>query len=154
MKFSTPHPYFFVAALIIFIGCLFLYNSEEAIDINIHDTYFVIASSFYLFALISILLSFIGLIYYLHFKFKVELIKILSQIHTTITIGSIAAYFIGTFIHSKLESKNEFPWFDDSNNYAWFIIIITLLGMTAQLLFIANSLASTFNYFFRKTKKL
>ena len=137
MKLNKPHIYFFITAFAFFISALFAYNSEEAIDINIHDTYFVIANSL-LMTLIFIFYSFIGLIYYLHFKFDVPQIKFLTKTHTIITIGCVIIYFLG----SLFLTKNDFPLFEETFSLHNFLIVIILLGMIVQPIFIINSISS------------
>lgn len=129
--------------MIIFLISLFFYNSDDTIDINVYDTYFIIALS-YLMILISIILSFIGFIYYLHFKFEIPQIKYLSKVHTVITIGCIAVYFIG----SLFQNKDDFPLFDNTFSFSSFLVLIVSIGVVIQFVFIFNSLFSIAKYIF------
>ena len=144
--------YFWLSALfLIIIGYLpsFLIG-DSALDINIHDTYYVIATSH-----VSILLStfyiLCGLIYRL-FKFiNLSLIPVLTKIHSISTISIIPIYFIGYFLIGNT-NKSEFPLFDDTSKLNLFITAIVIIYIIAQLLFILNIILSVLKHFSRKNK--
>jgi heme/copper-type cytochrome/quinol oxidase subunit 1 len=87
------HSYFLVTAIIILVAGLILLalDSEATFDINVHDTYFVIAR-FHGMVLLTLLYIIMGSIYWLFRNFRFS--KRLTKIHTAITIGSIPAYWI------------------------------------------------------------
>lgn len=69
MKFNRPHIYFWITALITFLVSLFYSNSNAVIDINVHDTYYVI-SKFDLTLLIAFAFLVIGLLIFIFSKIK------------------------------------------------------------------------------------
>lgn len=149
MNRIKPYIYFWVTALIVAVISIFYKNGEAVIDINIHDTYFIIAA-FHLAIFLSIILFIIGLLYFIHAALNIVLIQILTQIHTIITIGSILIYYIGVSIFSKTESENNISLFDDSFNFESFITLIIILSLVIQPLFIINSLISSFKHLLKK----
>lgn len=142
MKITKPHILFFILGFIFLFFGLIHFNSDNYSDINIHDTYLVIAY-FHLYTLISIIFSFIGLMYYIHSKFKIPLIKYFTYIHVIGTLVCIALFYINPLFHRK----NDFPLLDDSysNNS-----LVILIGIIIQIIFIINSFLSTINHLFKK----
>ena len=137
MKFAKSYIFFWLTATVIFFISLFYNNSDANIAFNIHDTYYVVAS-FYFSIIISILLYFIGLIYYIHSKFKIPLIKLLTIIHTVVTISCVLIYYSNSAL--QFQNQNNFPLVDNSYNYSSFLII----GFFIQPIFLFNSLFGTF----------
>ena len=82
---KRPHIIFLVFAVITFI---LGFNANGGIDINIHDTYFVM-SNYHFATLISILFGIIGLIYWIVKKTNGNLSKRLNLIHVALTFGGI-----------------------------------------------------------------
>lgn len=145
-----PHHYFGITCLFFLVLCLYWSNSDDAIDINIHDTYFVIANS-HIAKLLFVLYGFIGFIYWAFFITKISLIKILTKLHLLITIGSVPIYFLGVNFIFEFKPKSDFPLFDNSNYDVYFLLTLNSLVIIAQLLFVTNIVISSFKYFRRKT---
>ena len=130
-KIKVYHLLWIVALLILIIG---LIDPNNTLDINIHDTYFVIlnlhvAIALFLFYFLN------GLGYWSIQKiFKKGLIKPLTIIHTTILIGSFVFYWL-VIIYSKMFLSNStFPLFDDGRD----LINITLVLELLLILFLAT----------------
>lgn len=74
MKYIQAKPYILFLALLAVLLSFGFYRGDEALDINIHDTYFVISWK-HLMILISLIFGILALIYFLLVKFKFRLIK-------------------------------------------------------------------------------
>lgn len=125
-----------------FMYGLLYFNSNETIDINIHDTYFVIAQ-FHLSLLLALLLFVIGFVYFIHLKTKIYLISFLSKTHTFITIGCIGIYFLILSFPSS-SSNNDFPLFNEDTYIDKYLILIPIIAVLSQLILLINSIISTF----------
>lgn len=137
MKFSKPHIYFWVTALIILVFTIVFYKPDEALDINVHDTYFVIAYSHFG-KLFSFLFAFIGFVYFL--SKKIKLYKFITNAHILISIGCFVAFIVGQlyFNFRILKANSNFPLFDDLSSETTFFSILILLFVFAQLIFLIN----------------
>ena len=125
-------------------------NFEDAvIDINVHDTYFVIHNS-HILQLIAFIYIFLGFIYWFFKRIKIKLTKNLTQLHTSISILIIPLYFICSYLLELLYPPSNFSLFDDTQNFQLLITVITLIGLLAQLLFIFNIVISLIKYFTHK----
>ena len=102
MKFTKPYIYFWITAIFILLVGLVNYKSDDAININIHDTYFIISTT-HLTIAISILFFIIGLIYWILGKTTLKLYPRLTQIHTFVSIGSFVAFTMGMLYFSKIK---------------------------------------------------
>jgi len=127
-----PYALFLFASLLFFlIGFL---KSEETFDINVHDTYLVIAQH-YLYWLFSLLLFFLFMIYFALEKTKFNWLNRLELIHVYGTL----LFSIGMFFPYELVFKSpDFSLFDDyqrSNTYRSFFAVLLLI---AQFLLIIN----------------
>ncbi len=101
-------------------------------DINIHDTYYVI-EHFLLAEILFLGYLFLGLGYWLVEKIlKKQLIPILTKIHTSILIGSFLIYWIVIFCIKISFNEN------DIFNNSYEIINITLMIMFLAIIFIAQ----------------
>lgn len=107
------HCFWIVSILIVIIGLIKNLSSEnDGLDINIHDTYFVI-SNLDLTLFLSFLYFLNGFGYWIvQKKLKRNLIKSLTFIHSIILIGGFISYWL-VLGYSKLFLKSPFPLFDD-----------------------------------------
>lgn len=140
-----------IFALISIIISFFEYFllKESTIDINVHDTYFVIAH-FHITYLIFTVLFILGFLYYLFYRIELKLIRALTRIHVFITCFSLPVYYIGNIFNSIKTKNNVPPLFDDISYTNIFISILILVVIIAQLLFILNLLFSLIRHFFKK----
>lgn len=129
---SKPYLYFWAAATIILLtGVVYEIKDPEAVvDINVHDTYFVIGS-FYITILLTFLYFFAGLIYW--GLRSLRLIKVLTCWHTIISVGSVFIYWPVV----QLLGFTESPYSDNANTGSLIIMLAVLL---IQPLFILNIL--------------
>jgi heme/copper-type cytochrome/quinol oxidase subunit 1 len=135
-KIKVYHLFWIVAFIILFIG---ICTSEQTLDINIHDTYFVIANLH-----VSIVLFFFylfnGFGYWSFQKIlKKQLVKSLTIIHSTILIGSFVIYWVAFFYGRLFLQNPEFPYFFDSRQLvniilAYEFILITFVGLPIYII--------------------
>lgn len=109
-------------------------KSDETFDINIHDTYFVIAQN-QLYWLFSLFFFFFFMIYFILEKLRFQWQRLLELIHVYGTVF----FTLGMFFPYELIFKSpEFQLFDDyqrSNVYRSFFALFFLI---AQILLIIN----------------
>ncbi len=142
--------YFWITAILLIALSIYWLNFEDAVlDINVHDTYFVIHHS-HILQLLAIIYSFLGFIYWLFQKINIKLVKTLTQLHTSISILIIPLYFICSYLLELLYPPSNFPLLDSIQNSQLLITIITLIGLLAQLLIIFNIVISIIRYFTHK----
>ena len=127
---NKPHLIFLLAIpIIILIGIL---SGESVLDINVHDTYYVIAY-FHLAMLISILFGIIGIGYWIMQKANRKLSKWLNWTHIGITFGGIIIVLILTQFY-----RTELMEYEFNNNLTFFVTLFILLVFFAQLIFPIN----------------
>lgn len=132
LKYLKPYHLFFVVALLhLLIGIKSFYD-DTTLDINLHDTYYVIPSFYFAFILF-ICYFFQGLGYWVFQKaLKRKLVKWLTFINTFIMIGSFVYYWLFTGYYKYL-AENSNPLLYDSYQ----TINITLTILTLLIFFIA-----------------
>lgn len=117
-------------AATIFLILSFTVDKKETLDINVHDTYYII--TFQHASILLCLIFFItGLIYFIFNFFEIQFISILSLIHI---YGSMI--FLGMFFYylGKINSSSIF----DSIDYNLRTIISLFIFAGLQLLFVLN----------------
>lgn len=143
MKFivNKPHLIFLLAIpIIMLIG---IFSGDTTLDINVHDTYYVIAY-FYLTILISILFGIIGIGYWLMLTANRKLSKWLNLTHIVLTIGGIVTIILIPYLlNSRTES--EYPLFDGLATQNLIISIVAILIFFGQLIYISNLIIGIFN---------
>ena len=126
---KRPHIIFLVFAVITFI---LGFNANGGIDINIHDTYYVI-SNYHFATLISILFGIIGLIYLIVKKVNGKLSKRLNLIHVTLTFGGIFLILILNEFFRKSIMEYDF-----NENLTMVIYLISAIVIFGQIIFPIN----------------
>ncbi|WP_225037300.1 cbb3-type cytochrome c oxidase subunit I [Winogradskyella sp. SM1960] len=126
---KRPHIIFLVFAVITFILGL---NANGGIDINIHDTYYVI-SNYHFATLISILFGIIGLIYWIVKKVNGNLSKRLNLVHVTLTFGGIFLILILNEFFRKSIMEYDF-----NENLTMVIYLISAIVIFGQIIFPIN----------------
>ncbi|MFI1745949.1 cbb3-type cytochrome c oxidase subunit I [Thalassobellus sediminis] len=132
MKFliNKPHLSFLLAIPIIMLfGIL---SGNNVLDINVHDTYYVIAY-LHLATLVSILFGIIGIGYWIMLKTNRKLSKWLNLIHITLTFGGIILIWILAQLFR--ESIMEYNF---NNNLTLAIYSIALIIFFVQIIFPIN----------------
>jgi len=105
--------------------------SNGSLDINIHDTYFVI-SDYSLAEIFAILFIIIGLIHW--FISKKEKVSFLNKWHIYISIGCVLLYFVVKIFFKYFYKPNQFPLFDDLNNELLINTILLALFIFTQII--------------------
>lgn len=128
-----------------FIPIFLLYgflNYEKTIDINIHDTMFVVAA-FHLMILISIIFFTIGFVYYRSYKKeKLKLNDSLTVLHIIVTIIGLLLVLLFSF-----KSFSSVGWHTDVSKYMLYenykLLTIFIIVVT-QPIFLINFISGIF----------
>ena len=127
---EKPHLIFLLSIpIIILIGIM---SGSADLDINVHDTYYIIAY-LHLAILISILFGIIGIGYWLMQKADRKLSKWLNWIHIGLTFGGTLIVWILTKFY-----RNEIMEWEFNNNLTMVITLTVLLMIIGQLIFPIN----------------
>ena len=148
----NPPMLFAIAFVSTFItgGLTGIILGDSALDINVHDTYFVVAH-FHLVMGISALYGMLaGMYHWYPIMFGRMMNKNLGYIHFWIT--AISAYgvffpmhFIGMAgLPRRYYTNSNFPLFDDLADTNQVITIFAILGASVQLVFLYNFIYSLF----------
>lgn len=123
---------------------------DSALDINVHDTYFVIAHFHLVMGISAIYGMFAGIYHWYPKMFGRMMNKNLGYIHFWIT--AIAAYgvffpmhFVGLAgLPRRYYTNSAFPLFDDLTDINIVITIFALIGGAIQLVYLYNFFVSMF----------
>jgi cytochrome c oxidase subunit 1 len=123
---------------------------DSALDINVHDTYFVIAHFHLVMGISALYGMFAGIYHWYPKMFGRMLTKNLGYIHFWIT--AICAYgvffpmhFIGMAgLPRRYYTNSNFPLFDDLANTNVIITVFALVGGAVQLIYLYNFFVSMF----------
>jgi heme/copper-type cytochrome/quinol oxidase subunit 1 len=107
-------------------------SGNEPMNINIHDTYFVIYQ-IHLSILISILFGIIGLGYWIMEKTNRNLSKWLNLIHITLTVGGILLIWLLALLYRESTMDYDF-----NNNLTLAIYFIALISIFGQIVYPIN----------------
>lgn len=112
-KIKVYHIFWIVAILIVIIGIVQNRDPNAFIDINIHDTYYVLGN-FDCTVFLSLSFFLMGTGYWLLQKvFKKQLIQFLTISHSIILIGSFILYWIIYFCSARHQVNSNFSLYDD-----------------------------------------
>jgi cytochrome c oxidase subunit 1 len=123
---------------------------DSALDINVHDTYFVVAHFHLVMGISALYGLFAGVYHWFPKMFGRMLNKNLGYIHFWVT--AICAYgvffpmhFIGMAgLPRRYYTNSNFPLFDDTSNVQILITVFALVGGLFQLVFLWNFVHSMF----------
>ncbi len=123
---------------------------DSTLDINVHDTYFVVAHFHLVMGISALYGMFAGIYHWYPKMFKRMLNKNLGYIHFWVTV--ICAYgvffpmhFIGLAgLPRRYYTNTNFPLFDDLQNVNVLITVFALIGGAFQLVFLFNFFYSIF----------
>ena len=114
MKHKAQMYFWITAALIIIVGGLLqLISGNSTVDINIKDTYFVIAT-FHFSMFLAFIYFMLGVCYWTFYKFDFVLNRELTKVHTVFTVLGLPAYLL---INKYVEYKSEDQLFTVLGNY-------------------------------------
>ena len=120
--------------LIILIGFI---SGDEPLDINVHDTYFVIYH-IHLAILISIIFGIIGFGYWITQKANRKLSKWLNLIHVMLTIGGLLLIWILFQFYRQPEPETLLSDFDYNEKLNISILITALIVIFGQIVYPIN----------------
>ncbi|WP_412984872.1 cbb3-type cytochrome c oxidase subunit I [Pontimicrobium sp. IMCC45349] len=153
MKNLRSFHFFWITAVIILItGFRTILDEESVLDINTHDTYYVIHHSHIAFFLFAIYFK-IGLIYFAYHKINLRLINSLSKIHTIITCLSLLFIILANKLNISF-NNSSIPLIDDISLINIIISILFLVALLAQLIFIFNIIISTIKFYLTKNIRI
>ncbi len=142
MNFKKPHFYLWIISLLVLLIGFISLGNDTTIDLNIHDSYYVIPSV-YISLIISVIYFMLGTGYWLFIKMKRNLFQKLTYFHLIISVGSFVFYWMLILYHKIFISKQE-ELFNDGNFVNKFIMIVFFLNLVAQPLYILNLISSLF----------
>nr|WP_294931985.1 cbb3-type cytochrome c oxidase subunit I [uncultured Flavobacterium sp.] len=148
-KIKIYNLFWLIALIILIIGLIQTNNEDTTFDINIHDTYFVIAH-FYFALFLSLAYYLIGLGYWIVQKvMKRKLISVLTIIHSAILNGSFLVYWL-VIGYSKAFVDASFPLFDNYQLINQTLVVLTvLILLIGQPIYFINLIIGIF----KKQKK-
>lgn len=131
--------------LIFFIGTTYITRysfiiSHPNIEINIHDTYYVI-SHFDFSKIIASVFLLIGFIYLYLYTWDFDLNKSLVRVHTILSIACFLLFYLGWF-YFEVTNTNKFPLFDNQTKENFLNIGTIGVFIFAQIVFILNLIIS------------
>ncbi len=142
----TPAMLFSIGLVSTFItgGLTGLILGDSALDINVHDTYFVVAHFHIVMGLSAIFGMFAGIYHWFPKMFTRRMSKSLGYIHFWITF--ICAYGVFFPMHflgmaglpRRYYTNTAIPMFDELTDINVLISVFAIVGGLAQLLFIFN----------------
>ena len=143
---NKPYLLFWFTAIYIVITELYVQVKlgGSALDINIHDTYFVIAGM-HIAQILFFLFTLLGFVYFSFTVSKVALVKTLTRIHVIITVSAV---FINDIVKMILDNLDDgFILFYSGNYYQGILTVIMIIVLIAQILFIFNITYSSIKAF-------
>ena len=123
---------------------------DSALDINLHDTYFVVAHFHLVMGISALYGLFAGVYHWFPKMFGRMMNKNLGYIHFWITaIGAYGGFFPMHFIGMaglprRYYTNTNFPYFDDLANINVVITMFALIAGAAQIIFLYNFISSIF----------
>ena len=151
MNWLTEKPFISFLILIPIIMIIGFLNRKETLDINVHDTYYVI-NNLHLAIILSIFLAIISLGYFLIKIFSIPLINWMTISHILITIFGMLIIYILFRIQLNFEVKSydiesilKYSKTIQRVNFTLFSVLIVVL--LSQLVFLINFAVSIFKRF-------
>lgn len=123
---------------------------DSALDINVHDTYFVVAHFHLVMGISALYGLFAGVYHWFPKMFGKMMNKNLGYVHFWVTvIGSYGIFFPMHFIGMaglprRYYTNTAFPYFDDLANINVVITIFAIITAAVQLVFLYNFISSIF----------
>jgi len=123
---------------------------DSALDINVHDTYFVVAHFHLVMGISALYGLFAGVYHWFPRMFGRMMNKNLGYIHFWVTaIGAYGIFFPMHFVGMaglprRYYTNTAFPYFDDLANINVVITIFAIITAAVQLVFLYNFISSIF----------
>jgi cytochrome c oxidase subunit I len=124
---------------------------DSALDINVHDTYFVVAHFHLVMGISALYGLFAGVYHWFPKMFEGKMMnKNLGYVHFWVTaIGAYGVFFPMHFIGMaglprRYYTNTAFPYFDDLSDLNVVITIFAFIAAAAQLVFLGNFIYSMF----------
>ena len=143
MKNLIQKPYLIFLSIIpvtLFIGIIY---GDDTLDINVHDTYFVI-SYYHIFELTSIFLGVLSFGYWIIHITNRKLIRWLTKAHIIITIGGLLLMYLISLIPCYDYSNSSSPMFDDLLDPNLLLTSILLIIILGQFFYFINIIIGVF----------
>jgi len=148
----TPAMLFSIAMVSTFIsgGVTGIILADSALDINVHDTYFVVAHFHIVMGLSAVMAMFAGVYHWFPKMYGKMMNRKLGYAHFWLTF--VCAYgvffpqhFLGLAgVPRRYYSNSEFPMFDELVSLNEMVSIFAIVGAIAQFVFIFNFFYSIF----------
>jgi len=148
----TPAMLFSIGMVSTFIsgGVTGIILADSALDINLHDTYFVVAHFHIVMGLSAVLAMFAGVYHWFPKMYGKTMNKKLGYVHFWITF--VCAYgvffpqhFLGLAgVPRRYYTNSEFPLFDELVSINELVSVFALVGAVAQFIFMFNFFYSMF----------
>jgi heme/copper-type cytochrome/quinol oxidase subunit 1 len=146
MKYLLRKPYFLFLFLIAFFLIGGFLNAQNTLDINIHDTYFVISYGHFG-VLLSFIYSFIAVIYFVLIKLNFILIKWITFTHVIVSIGGVFLILL-FFKLIRQTAPGDFESILDDIDFnakmTWGIWITFFIMLGMQAVFVINVIQALF----------
>jgi len=147
----TPAMMFAIAMVSTFItgGVTGIILADAALDIYVHDTYFVVAHFHIVMGLSAVMAMFAGVYHWFPKMYGRMMNKQLGYVHFWLTfISAYGVFFPQHFqglagVPRRYYSYSEFPMFEGITDLSVLITFFALLGGLAQLIFLANFVYSS-----------
>lgn len=137
-QLKTYQYFWIVSAIILIIGFFkSTFTEDSTFYINIYDTYYVIENVIVT-VILTICYFLLGVGYWFVEKILMkDLVRTLTQLHSTILIGGFFAYWL-VLGYQKLFERNSFPLFDyqDRTNQTLMIVIFLIITVAQPAYFI------------------
>jgi heme/copper-type cytochrome/quinol oxidase subunit 1 len=143
-KIKVYNLFWSIALIMLIIGLIQTNNEDTTFDINIHDTYFVIAH-IYVALFLSLAYYLIGLGYWIVQKaMNRKLINVLTIIHSAMLNGGFLVYWL-VIGYSKAFLYTPFRLFDNTQLINYTLLILTvLILLIGQPIYIINLIIGIF----------
>lgn len=148
----TPAMMFAIGMISTFItgGITGIVLADSALDINVHDTYFVVAHFHIVMGLSAVLAMFAGVYHWFPKMYGRMMNKKLGYLHFWITfISAYGVFFPQHFMGlagmpRRYYSNSAFEMFDAFVDLNILVTVFSIIGSAAQIIFIINFIYSSF----------
>lgn len=146
---EKPHLilWLFASVFNIFYGVNFLKGNDSTIDVNIHDTYYVIAQV-HLYMAIGFLFLILGFGYFILRVFKVKLYFWLTIFHIVVSLLSLCLLLLQFNFINFLDSPTRY--YQNTAFPAQLNLLGFFLFVLAQITYFVNIVISMFTKIFRR----